>query len=52
MRIKPLQKKKKDLRWFDEKPPKKVGRLSQLNKHNVNTPSEFIWMARRIENVA
>lgn len=36
--------------WLTPEALKKVGRLSQLNKKNRRTPSEFIIMAERIEN--
>jgi hypothetical protein len=59
MKIKPASKaalKRSALRksnvhyWLVPAAPKKVGRLSQLNKHNIRKPSEFIVMAERIEN--
>lgn len=35
--------------WLIPDQPKKVGRLSQLNKKNRRVPSEFIRMAEAIE---
>jgi len=50
-RAKIPRKTKAEYEWMGMVPPKKQGRLSQLNKHNVRTPSEFVLMARRIEHV-
>lgn len=59
MKIKPPSKaalrraalRKQDVHyWLVPAAPKKVGRLSQLSKHNHRKPSEFILMAERIEN--
>jgi len=36
--------------WLLPEQPKKVGRLSQLNKHNHRAPSEFLRMAWAIDN--
>jgi hypothetical protein len=57
MRIKPrvaiTRKQKAYLKWMGLLPPKKVGRLSSLNKHNRKMKalhvSEFVSMCNHIE---
>ena len=49
--LKSRLRKRKDHYWLLPEQPKKVGRLSQLNKANrrIKRPSEFVEAAIRLE---